>query len=329
MNLKEIYRPIAEEMEKVEEVLESSVKESKDTSILEMSEFLLRSPGKRTRSALVILSGKASSVGNSGCDSDELITIAAAVELIHTASLIHDDVLDEAMMRHNKPSVNARWGNNISIAFGDYIYSKAFEMIGQCKNPDVFACISEAMYAMGEGELIHVCQRNNLKLAKDSYMVIVRKKTASLFAASCQAGTILGGCDHIVRMSLKEFGLNFGIAFQIIDDCRDITSEEKVLGKSPGQDVVVGDMTLPLLNLLDVAGEDEKRELEKILGSKINQDGLRKIKTMFVNSQAAELTQRTALSYIKNAKRGLDKLNSSEYRKSLSDLADYIAFQYC
>jgi octaprenyl-diphosphate synthase len=310
----------------VEEVLESSIKESPNRSILEMSEYLLQSPGKRTRPALVILCGRASSAGNGDiCNIDELITIAAAVELIHTASLIHDDVLDGATIRHNKPSVNAKWGNNIAIALGNYVYSKAFEIMGQCRNSDVYACMSEAIHAMSEGELIHVCQRNNLKLAKDNYMVIVKKKTASLFAACCQVGTIMGDCDNIVQMSLREFGLNFGIAFQIIDDCRDIISEEGAIGKTQGQDMIAGDMTLPLLNLLEVTGENEKQELKKILGSKINQEGLRKIKTMFVNSQAAELTQRTALSYIKLAKRGLDRLNGSKYRKSLNDLADYIA----
>ena len=159
MNLEEIYQPIADELKTVENFIASAIKESKNQSILAMSNFLLESTGKRLRPALVILSEKAASVSrNSTCNRDELIKIATAVELIHMASLIHDDVLDKATMRHGRPSVNARWGNDVSIALGDYIYSKAFELIGKCKKPDVFTCISEAIYVMCEGELRQVCQ---------------------------------------------------------------------------------------------------------------------------------------------------------------------------
>jgi len=166
MELQEIYHPIADELKTVQDFLASSIKESKNQSILAMSNFLLESSGKRIRPALVILSERAASAGrNSICNRDELVRIATAVELIHMASLIHDDVLDKAMMRRGKPSINARWGDDVSIALGDYIYSKAFELIGKCKNPDVFACISEAIYVMCEGDLIQVCQIENLYLS--------------------------------------------------------------------------------------------------------------------------------------------------------------------
>jgi len=325
MELKEIYRPIADDLKTVENFLVSFIKESKNLSILAMSDFLLESSGKRIRPALVIFSEKAASAGkNSTCNRDKLIRIATAVELIHMASLIHDDVLDKAMMRHSKPSINARWGDDVSIALGDYIYSKAFELIGRCRNPEVFACISEAIYVMCEGELTQVCQRNNLDLSKDSYMVIVKKKTASLFAACCHAGTIIGNHGRAVQTAFKEFGLNFGIAFQIIDDCKDIISEEKVLGKHPGQDVLVGDMTLPLLTLLDVISQARREELKNMLGSRIDRSNLRQIRTMFVNSNAADLTKKTASFYIDRAKHRLDELENSDYKKSLDYLADYI-----
>jgi octaprenyl-diphosphate synthase len=326
MNLKEIYRPVAEELKAVEDFLTSAIKESKNQSILAMSDSLLESLGKRIRPALVILSEKAASAGkSSSCNQDELIKIAAAVELIHMASLIHDDVLDKAKMRHNRPSTNVRWGDDVSIVLGDYIYSKAFDLIGKCKNPDVFACISEAIYVMSEGELIHVSQRGDLNLSKDSYMVIIKKKTASLFAACCHAGSIIGNHNLSVQATLKGFGLNFGIAFQIIDDCLDIIEEEKVLGKCPGQDVIAGDITLPLLNLLDVTSQTEREELKNILRASIDRRSLRKIRTMFVNSKAVDLTQKTALSYIARAKGRLDELENSDYKRSLGCLADYIS----
>ncbi len=325
MNLEKIYQPIVDDLKTVENRIVSSIKESRNGSILAMSNFLLESPGKRIRPALVLLSEKATSVGkNNSCNREAPTNIAAAVELIHMASLIHDDVLDKSPTRHNKPSVNARWGDDVSIALGDYIYSKAFDLIGKCKNPDVFACISEAIYVMCEGELTHVCQRDNLDLSKNSYMVIVKKKTASLFAACCHAGTIMGNRGHTVQAALKEFGLNFGMAFQIIDDCKDIISEEKVLGKRPGQDVIVGDMTLPLLTLLEVVSQNRREELKNIFRSKIDGRNLNKIRAMLIDSNALFKTQEVVASYINCAKEKLEALTDSDYKESLSQLADYI-----
>jgi len=325
MNLEQIYQPITDELKSVETLLVSSISESKNPSILEMSNSLLESPGKRMRPALVILSGKAASVGGNGSSNyDELIRIATAVELIHMASLIHDDVLDKATMRHNRPSTNARWGDDISIVLGDYVYSKAFELIGKCRNPDIFACISEAIYVMCEGELTQVCQRDNWDLSRESYIVIIKKKTASLFAAACQAGTIT--CNHgpDIQSALKGFGLNFGIAFQIMDDCKDITSEQTVLGKRPGQDVIVGDMTLPLLNMLDLVRSRQKEELKTMVENQIDETNVQTIRQMVIDSNALYKTQEAIASYINCAKEQLDILNDSEYKKSLSRLADYI-----
>ncbi len=325
MNLEKIYQPIADDLKKVERFLEVSVKESENQSIRQMSNSLLESGGKRLRPALVILSEKAASADRkSSCDQDELIRLATAVELIHMASLIHDDVLDGATLRRSKPSINAKLGDDISIVFGDYIYSKAFELIGKCRNPDVFECICQAIHVMCEGELIQVCQRGNLDLSKDNYITIIRQKTASLFAACCHCGTILGNHSRIIQTTLKEFGLNFGIAFQIIDDCRDIISGERTLGKHPGQDVAVGDMTLPLLNLLEVIGPTGRGEIKKILESEIDKHSLEKIRKMLVGTNALDSTQEAALYYIGRAKHELNELKDSDYKRSLDYLTDYI-----
>lgn len=325
MELQEIYQPISEELKTVEDLLAGSIQESKNHTIRSLSSFLLESPGKRIRPALVILCEKAASVGgNGGGNHDGLIRIATAMELIHVASLIHDDVLDSALIRRRRPSVNARWGDDVSIALGDYIYSRAFELIAKSRDPDVFACVSEAISAMCEGELTQVCQRDNVQLSKDSYLAIVEKKTASLFAACCQAGSIVGNHGRGVQRALRGFGLNFGIAFQIIDDCRDLIGEENVLGRRPGQDVIVGDMTLPLLALHEVIGQSGRKELERLLGARIDQDSVRQIRKMFVDSQAPDLTRKTASSYINRAKDRLGKLEDSDYRDSLICLADYI-----
>lgn len=325
MELREIYQPIAEELRTVEGFLSSSIRESANRSILAMSNLLLESPGKRIRPALVILSGKAASgrKGDSGSH-DDLVKVAAAVELIHMASLIHDDVIDEATMRHGEPSINARLGNDVSIALGDYVYSKAFELVGQCRNPDVFACMSQAISVMCEGELTQVCQRKNFNLSEDSYLVIIKKKTASLFAACCHAGTLIGNHNQVVQAALTEFGLNFGIAFQIADDCQDVISSEKSLGKRPGQDVMMGELTLPLMKLLNTIDATEKVKLTNALGSKISHAEFEHIRRTFLGSDALRKTKEAALEYAGYAKGRLSLLKDSDYKSSLSELADYV-----
>jgi octaprenyl-diphosphate synthase len=323
MNLEEVYQPIADDLEAVEDFLRSSISESKNPSILAMNDFLLESQGKRIRPALVLLSERAASEGGKRtCDDRQLIEIATAVELIHMASLIHDDVLDKATMRHNRPSINTQYGDDISIVLGDYIYSKAFQLIGNCRNPDIFMCISEAIYSMCEGELIHISQRGNLDLSKDSYIVIAKKKTASLFAACCHTGTIVGNHSRDVQRALKEFGLNFGVAFQIIDDCKDFLSEESELGKRPGQDLTVGDVTLPMLILSEVIDQTEKEELRNMFGSEANGNNLTRLRAILNNSNALSKIHEVVRSYLITAKKRLDSLANSVYKESLNQLVD-------
>jgi len=324
MNLRQIYEPIADDLKLVEGLLASSISESNDHYGPVMRSLLVESPGKRIRPALVFLSERAASAGRSStCDRRGLIEIATAVELIHIASLIHDDVLDGATMRHSRPTINARYGDDVSIVLGDYIYSKAFQLIGNCGNTDIFACMSEAIHSMCQGELMHVCQRRNLDLSKDSYIVIAKKKTASLFAASCHAGTIIGNHSRDLQTALKEFGLNFGVAFQIVDDCRDVISEEGELGKQPGQDVITGDVTLPLLTLSDTVGRAEREEIKNMLGSANDKASLSRLRAMLANSDALCKTEQVVTSYLAGAKERLNSLADSVYKESLSRLVEH------
>ena len=258
MRLKDIYSPIEKELAKVEEILRSSLGDSGYGRISDMSEYLLDAKGKRLRPALVIFSAKAASRSASPLTTRRLADIAAAMELVHMASLIHDDVIDHATLRHNKPTVNRKWGSDISIALGDYLYAVAFELISKCGYADILGCISSAAKAMCEGELIQVCERDNLDLLRQRYIMIVRKKTASLFAASCRAGAMLTNHDTFIQEGLREYGMNFGIAFQIADDCLDLIGKERDLGKEPGADFKMGELTLPALNLVFYSAGDKK-----------------------------------------------------------------------
>ena len=176
MRLKEIYQPIRQELTQVDEVIKTSLSEARNSSILKVNRFLLESGGKRMRPALVILSAKASNRKADSPVNKQLINIAASIELIHMASLIHDDVIDHSQRRHNNPTVNSRWGMDVSITLGDYLYSLAFELISNCGNTDILSCISSATKSMCEGELSQVVERDNLSLLKDRYLMIIKKR---------------------------------------------------------------------------------------------------------------------------------------------------------
>lgn len=322
MLLKEIYHPIKQELINVEQVLRDSLRSSKYKSILEVNNYLLDAGGKRLRPALVLLSAKASH--RTFSSRRILINIAAAIELIHMASLVHDDVIDHANLRHNKPTINYKKGEGVAIALGDYLYSAAFGLISTCGNMDVLHCISSATKAMCEGELLQVCERDNIGLLKDRYMVIVKKKTAALFAVSCRAGALISGFRKSLPNALEEYGLNFGIAFQIVDDYLDLAGDEESLGKSAGQDIKAGEVTLPILNLLESLPLSEREKIKTLLASKRDKESLERIKSMLFNSQASIKTEKTAVFFINLAKKRIRILSNSAYKESLLSLAEFI-----
>lgn len=321
MRLKEIYRPIKKEMAAIERMLKVSIESGKNSSILKISDHLLSSGGKKLRSALVILSAKATAVNTSEAISKQLIKVATAVELVHMASLIHDDVVDHSKIRHNKPTINSRWGQNVSIILGDYIYSVGFDLISSCRNPDVIDCISQATRTTCEGELIQVCERDNLNLLKDRYISIVRNKTANIFAASCRAGVVTVDSREALKDRLMNYGLNFGIAFQIVDDSMDLIGKKKDLGKMPGADFRMGEVTLPILNLL-AQTKDKKRVMALL--KKGGQKSFKELRERFINSESFAKTKEEAYSYIQKAKNNISALKDSSYKQSLFSLADFI-----
>ena len=213
-------------------------------------------------------------------------------------------------------------GSDVSIALGDYLYSIAFELISDCGNSDILRCISSATKSMCEGELLQVCERDNPDLLKERYFLIVKKKTAALFAASCQAGAILVNQNRIIQGALKNYGLNFGIAFQIMDDYLDLIGETEDLGKTPGADFRMGELTLPVLNLL-AQGKDRNRILS-LIREQNNPEAFRELRQSFINSEADLKTKDDVSHYIQKAKESLTNLENSSFKQGLFALADYI-----
>ncbi len=323
MQLNEIYKPIEKELSQIEQRLKSVIENSRNKTILKMGGYLLNRPGKRLRSALVVFCAKAAAHSRSGVTAEQLIKIASSIELIHMASLIHDDVIDHAILRHNRPSVNSQWGEDASIVLGDYLYSCAFELISTCGNKDILSCIGRATRLMCEGELIQVCERDNLDFLKERYLIMVKKKTASLFAASCQCGAMLSNRQRTIPAALKQYGLNFGIAFQVTDDCLDLISGTKELGKHPGADFKMGEMTLPLLNLL--AQAKDKDRILSLIREKSAAGSFRALKQRFIASSALYKTKKDILFFIKKAKNNLGVLQDSVFKNALFSLAEFIA----
>lgn len=322
MQIKQIYHPVEKEVMGMEEVIGASLSKSRNAPIQEVSRHLLCSGGKRLRPALVILSAKASLGHQPSASSHQLTKIASAIELIHMASLVHDDVIDHASLRHNKPTINSKWGQDVAIAAGDYLYSEAFRLIAECGNSDILSCVSEATKLMCEGELQQVCERDNLDLLKRQYLMMIKKKTASLFAASCQAGAISVNSNKIIETALKEYGLNFGIAFQITDDCLDLIGKKEALGKSPGADFKMGELTLPVLNL--ISENREKNRIISLIGQSDKRKAFKEIRQRFINSEAFTKTKEDVYYYIRRAKKSIDKLDETCFKKSLFALVDYV-----
>ncbi|PIQ89436.1 MAG: hypothetical protein COV72_03120 [Candidatus Omnitrophica bacterium CG11_big_fil_rev_8_21_14_0_20_42_13] len=324
--LTDVYKVIQGDMLRINEELKSHLR-TKYSYLEDLNDYFLSWGGKRIRPALVMLSARTIAPGNlEDKDMDLLILLSAAVELIHSASLIHDDIIDNSPLRRNKSTIHKRWGREAAVAFGDYIYSKAFELVANCSRPDVLGCVAQATTAMCEGQLFQVLERKNLNLKKSEYIVIVKKKTASLIAACCKGAALIIDKEAKDKHSaLAAYGLNFGIAFQIVDDYLDIMAQRNVLGKISGQDISSGELTLPLYDLIDSLNKKDKKGIKDMLGAQdITADVIAGIRDKIKDKKTYLKTKERALFYARRSKDKLNEFPDSCYKDRLSDLADYV-----
>lgn len=319
-NLDKIYRPVRKELSQVEDVLQTVLTDTALNPSLDITDYLIGTGGKRLRPALAILSAKA---GNKSFTvSKQTLGAAAAMELIHRASLVHDDVIDHADVRHNRPTINSKWGNEISIVWGDNLYCTAFNLITICNNIDILQNVIAATRAMCEGEIIQIYERNNPSLLKERYMSIIEKKTAALFEVACYSGAVLSGSGKKDCSALKEYGRNLGIGYQIIDDCMDIVGTNEALGKSPGVDFSKGELTLPLFHLISRARN--RGNIIKLMHRRDHAGAFKEIKKHFSGSPALDDTKNEALHFMQKARECLKPLSDSPSRQSLIDLSYYL-----
>lgn len=309
---------VQEEMQAVEHRL-SALVFSEVATLFRVSDHLLSAGGKRLRPALVALCAKAA---GGSYDVERVVNVGAAIELIHMATLMHDDVIDQTDVRRGRATANSFWGNKISVLSGDYILSKAFLMLADDAGSDILKTLASATVAMSESEVLQAVCQGDVELWREHYLTIVRGKTAGFFAACCKSGAIIGGGGPEVQEALHDYGLQLGIAFQITDDLLDIAGSPSATGKALGTDVREGKFTLPILLMMDAAPDEMRESLLTTLHHEELSD-----RDIAVICEAAEctgairMTKDTAASYAEKAIAALENLPNQEAAAQLNAVA--------
>jgi len=321
MDFSNILGMIASELEKVEKEIDKSVK-SPVPLVYEISKYILGSGGKRIRPSVLILSSGACGLNNGR----KRIASAAALELIHTASLLHDDVVDNANLRRGKTSSNIMWGNTASVLVGDFMLARALGLIQSCGNSELIKIVTDAAAKLAEGQVLEVMSgMNMIEVTEEVCFGIIENKTASLMESCGKVGAILAGAENNVKETFGDFGFNLGIAFQLIDDALDYSAVEEEFGKEIGQDLLEKKMTLPLVYSLREATTKEKSRVYKILGNDhFNNDDLPFVSEIVKKYEGVNQTKNVAKKYVDKAKHSTVNLPQNNYKESLNLLADYV-----
>lgn len=317
--MEDIIKDIKDDLKDLETSIQKLVT-TKVGFIKDIVNYIIRSGGKRIRPLLVILCAKLS-----GYNNNRHISYAAIIEFIHTATLLHDDVVDNAKMRRGASSVNVLWGNEPSVLVGDFLYSKSFELMAEDGHHEIIKTISKATTALSEGEILELLQTSDIDTTEEQYFDIVKNKTATLFSAACEVGGMLGNISEEERLALRNFGYKLGMAFQLVDDILDYTSYDNVLGKHVGTDLKEGKVTLPLIHAITSAKPRERLTIKKIMNkTNVTPGDFERVRKLIVKYQGIEYTSRIAREYIDDAKQALTIFPFSAFTDALMKIADYI-----
>lgn len=302
------------DIELIEEEIYKKISDSEGV-VREMNEHILKAGGKRLRPLLVLYSGMIFSEG-----SQELMDAAVAAELIHMASLVHDDIIDKSDLRRNKPSVNNKWGTHCSVLCGDYLFAKAFEILSNKKLSNAMCLMVEAIKNMCNGEIEQSKDRFEKDISIERYYDRIIKKTGILIQNCCKVGAGIGGANDAQIQAMGNYGINMGIAFQIIDDILDYRGNVNSMGKPKGEDMLQGTTTLPIILLKKDERYSEWIE-EVISGGKFSLEILDEINIALESSGVLEESYEKAKIHIKRARRSLEIVNNNEYTEFLDSLA--------
>jgi octaprenyl-diphosphate synthase len=317
--LSDVLAPVAGEMRAVEALFRETC-ESPHPLVREMVHHSQRFSGKRLRPALVLLAGRAS--GEIG---EEHVPVAVVVEMIHTATLVHDDVLDEALVRRQSPSCNALFGNEGAVLLGDFLFARAFALSASLEDRLASRYLAEITAEVCQGEILQNRERGNLDLPEERYFEIIRKKTAILYAAAAEVGARYAGAPEPVARALHGFGMGIGLAFQVVDDCLDVDGDEAEVGKSLGTDVATGKMTLPLIHFLRTAPAADRESMRGLLAAPRGDGAARqRARGLLRAAGSIDFSLQRASEMVEESRVHLESLEPSPCRDALHALAAYV-----
>ncbi len=283
----------------------------------QVAEHIIAAGGKRLRPMLLLLAARA--LGHSGADAHQL---AAVVEFIHTATLLHDDVVDESDLRRGRKTANALFGNAASVLVGDFLYSRSFQLMVELERLPVMKVLADTTNAIAEGEVLQLLHIRNPDTDEPAYLKVIERKTAVLFAAATRLGAFLAGADDIVQQRLHDYGMALGYAFQIADDVLDYSADEATLGKHLGDDLAEGKATLPLIHAIQHSGPGVRDRLRAIVENG-DVDAMPEVLAAINATGGLEYSRRRAETYAAEAEAALDGLDENEATGALRGLARY------
>lgn len=313
--LKKAFEPILEDLSSVEQRIRDQAR-AFDPAVEMYVAYAIESHGKRLRPALALLAG-----GATGAILPEHANLAVIVELIHAATLVHDDILDHADQRRGQPTANAKWGNSLAVLLGDCLFAHALRLAAAFDDNRMCRRIADAASEVCSGEIIQTQRRFDLKLSVPDYFRILEMKTGALFAVATQLGGLLNGASEEAQKSLHDFGMKLGTAYQIYDDCLDIAGDENKVGKTLGSDLRRGKLTLPVLHLLNISSPEERQKLGALI-IEGQEEEIRGLVEQAVEKGAVQYAVKTGRKMLAEARDGLLVLEQSVYRESLVGLCD-------
>ena len=316
MTAKEALNFVKDDIEKVEQFLKDDIKTSVPL-INEVILYLLSSGGKRLRPVFLALSARMC-----GYTGENIPAMSAVIEYIHTATLLHDDIIDGAKYRRKRPTANSLYGNDVAVLCGDFLYSRSYITLTEYGAKQVQMILSSAALTMSEGEVIQLLKTGDINLTFDDYIQIITRKTAVLFSAACEIGGRLAEVSEDKIKALKDFGYYLGLGFQMTDDILDYMGNPEITGKKNGTDLFEGKLTLPVIKTLEKADNNEKNIITEMFKKKErNDDDLKILKDIMKKYDIEKISEKTADEYISKSLQSLNVFEDNDYRKALIALA--------
>lgn len=314
-NFSEIQALMKSDLEQMDKILVNRLDSNVDL-ISQMSQYIINSGGKRIRPLLLLLCAKATNY-----DGNNHLSMAVVIELIHTATLLHDDVVDQSSTRRGQDTANELWGNAPSVLVGDFLYSRAFEIMVEPESMTIMKILSKATNQISEGEVLQLLNIKNAKVTQSEYFSVIERKTACLFKAACQIAAILSESNKNIVDALGVFGMHLGNAFQIIDDTLDYESNSLIIGKEIGDDLSEGKLTLPMIYALEKTNGSEKKLLSNAIEN-ADSSNIEKIVEILLDVNAFKYSRKIAGEQSEQALQALEIIPNSDYTSALRLLCE-------